>query len=288
VDFAAVADELYGLLPSEFIAARNDAVKRASAEGDRPLAAQLRSLRRPSIAAWLSNQLVREHRDEMEPLLELGRELREVMSDLGAEDLRELTQQRYRLVAALVRQARALGATRGVRLTDAVSQALRSTLEATLSDPASAQAVAAGRLADALSVSGFGQADAAAELFAPQSSHQVAEGATVSDLATKRQDKARQRAQREVAEAERAARTAQAERGDTDSRLKSVSELRARAAAVVDQLRQQLTQAEAELESQADLEEAARLERDAKARVSEEAARQLAAAREQLERLSPR
>lgn len=285
MDFAAVADELYGLLPSEFIAARNDAVKRASAEGDRPLAAQVRSLRRPSIAAWLSNQLVREHRDEMEPLLELGRELREVMSDLGAEDLRELTQQRYRLVAALVRQARALGATRGVRLTDAVSQALRSTLEATLSDPASAQAVASGRLADALSVSGFGQAGAAAELFAPQSSNQVAEGATVSDLATKRQDKARQLAER-VAEAEEAASGARVEREAAEDRLRSASRSQAEASAAVERLREQLAQADLELERQVESELGARQDSDTAKRKSDEAEQGLAMARAELKKMS--
>lgn len=287
VDFDAVADELYGLPPSEFIVARNNAAKQARAEGDRQLAEQIRLQRRPSAAAWLANQLVREHRGEMEQLLELGRELREVMADLGAKDLRELTQQRYRLVSALVVQARALGSGRGARVTNEVAQALRSTLDATLSDPASAEAVASGRLTDALSVSGFGQA-AAAERSNPHPSNRHSVRATVSDLATKRQDKARQLAEREVAETERAARAAQAERDSAEDRVGLLAEHRVKAVAVIERLRQQLTHAEAELERQVEREEAALRDRDAKARESEEAGRQLSAAQERRERLPPR
>ncbi len=153
----AVADELYRLPPGEFTAARNEAAKKARSHGDRQLAQQIRSLRRPTTPAWLANQLVHHHPAEMEALLDLGRELREVMAELGAEELRELTQQRYRLVSALVDQARSIASRQvGARVTDEVAQALRTTLEATLSDPGSAEAVASGHLAEALSVSGFG------------------------------------------------------------------------------------------------------------------------------------
>lgn len=284
MDFDTVADELYGLPPGEFIATRNGAAKQARADGDRQLAEQIRSLRRPSTAAWLANQLVREHREEMEPLLALGRELREVMADLGADDLRALTSQRYRLVSALVKQARGLGAARGARVTDDVAHGLRATLEATLSDADSAEAVAAGRLTDALRVSGFGQV-AAAELSGPETRNRGSGGSTVSDLATKRQDKARRLAEREVAEAERAARAAQSDRDSAEDRFRSTSDLREKAAAVVDHLRQQLTDAGAELERRAELEESARRERDAQIVASQEADQQLSAARDRLERL---
>lgn len=284
MDFDTVADELYGLSRGEFIAARNGAAKQARADGDRQLAEQIRSLRRPSTAAWLANQVVREHREEMEPLLTLGRELREVMADLGADDLRELTQQRYRLVSALVKKARGLGAARGARVTDDVAHGLRATLEATLSDADSAAAVAAGRLTDALRVSGFGQV-AAAELSGPETPNRSSGGSTVSDLATKRKDKARRLAEREVTEAERAARAAQSDRDSAEDRLRSTSDLREEAAAVVDRLRQQLTDAGAELKRRAELEESARRERDAQVVASQEADRQLSAARDRLERL---
>lgn len=286
MDFDTVADELYGLPPREFIATRNGAAKQARAEGDRQLAEQIRSLRRPSTAGWLANQLVREHGEEMEPLLALGRELREAMADLGADDLRELTSQRYRLVSALVKQARGLGAAREVRVTDDVAHGLRATLEATLSDADSAAAVAAGRLTDALRVSGFGQV-AAAELSGPETPNRSSGGSTVGDLATKRQDKARRLAEREVTETERAARAAQSDRDSAEDRLRSTSDLREEAATVVDRLRQQLADARAELERRAEVEESARRERDGTAVASQEADQQLSAARGRLERLLP-
>ena len=113
MDLDTVADELYRLVPGEFIAARDESTKRARSHGDRQLAAQIRSLRRPTTPAWLANQLVREHPAEIEALRDLGRELREVMAEMSAAELRELSRQRYRLVSALVEQARSLALRQG-------------------------------------------------------------------------------------------------------------------------------------------------------------------------------
>nr|MBA2444472.1 hypothetical protein [Nocardioidaceae bacterium] len=134
MDLDAEADELYGLPLEEFTSARNERVKRARADGDREVATELQGLRKPSVAAWLTNQLVRAHRDEIDALLELGGELREVMADLSGDELRELTKQRRQLVYALVQQARSLGSARGQRVTEDVAAFVKETLEATLSD----------------------------------------------------------------------------------------------------------------------------------------------------------
>ncbi|MBA3989475.1 MAG: hypothetical protein H0X54_00310 [Propionibacteriales bacterium] len=285
MDLDGVADELYSLPAGEFIAARNNLAKQARAEGDRQLAEQIRALRRPSTAAWLANQLVREHRAEIEPLLELGRELREVMADLDAGELRELTQQRYLLVSALVKQGRALGAARGARVTGEVSQALRATLEATLSDPDSAQSLASGHLTEALSVSGFGSASDGAPPSSEPTSRDLGKGGSVSDLATKRQDKARQLAER-VAEAEEAASGARVERDAAEDRLRSASRSQAEASAAVERLREQLTQADLELERQVESELGARQDSDTAKRKSEEAEQGLAMARAELKKMS--
>jgi len=285
VDLDGVADELYSLPAGEFIAARNDLAKQARAEGDRQLAEQIRALRRPSTAAWLANQLVREHRAEIEPLLELGRELREVMADLDAGELRELTQQRYLLVSALVKQGRALGAARGARVTDEVSQALRATLEATLSDPDSAQSLASGRLTEALSVSGFGSGSDGAPPSSEPTSRDLGKGGSVSDLATKRQDKARRLAER-VAEAEEAEAGARGDLDTAEDRLRSASQLHAEAISAAKQLREQLAQADLELERQAEGERKARQDRDEAERLREAAEQKLVAARAELKKMS--
>lgn len=55
VDLDAVAVELYGLTPDEFTAARNQLAKNV----DGAAAAAIRALRKPTLAAWLANLLVR-------------------------------------------------------------------------------------------------------------------------------------------------------------------------------------------------------------------------------------
>ncbi|MFE2631832.1 hypothetical protein ACFXDP_28475, partial [Streptomyces sp. NPDC059374] len=59
VDLDAVADELYGLRPEQFTAARNERVAAARSAGNRKLADAIGRLRRPSLSAWASNTLVR-------------------------------------------------------------------------------------------------------------------------------------------------------------------------------------------------------------------------------------
>ncbi len=51
---------LYGLRPEEFTRARDAEVKQARADGDRAGAAAIAALRRPSLAAWLVNALMRD------------------------------------------------------------------------------------------------------------------------------------------------------------------------------------------------------------------------------------
>ncbi|MEJ7743055.1 MAG: hypothetical protein WKF73_11155 [Nocardioidaceae bacterium] len=101
MDFEAVVDELYGLPLKEFTAARKERAKAARAEGNPELSAVIQALDKPTVAAWLTNQLVRVHREEVDALLELGADLREVMADLSGDELRELTRQRHQLVLLL-------------------------------------------------------------------------------------------------------------------------------------------------------------------------------------------
>jgi len=54
-----VADELDRLAPEEFTAARTVQEKQARQAGDRELAARIHRLAKPTVAAWLANQLAR-------------------------------------------------------------------------------------------------------------------------------------------------------------------------------------------------------------------------------------
>jgi hypothetical protein len=156
VDLDAVADELYGLWPGEFTAARTEREKEARAAGDKELARQVKALGRPTTVGWLANRLVRDHGDELQPLLELGDALREATAVLQGEELRALSQQQHQLVAALVRQARRDAAGSGHRVGEDAARGLEETLRAALADADLSAQLAAGRLTGGLQHSGFG------------------------------------------------------------------------------------------------------------------------------------
>ncbi|QPP09780.1 hypothetical protein G4Z16_28970 [Streptomyces bathyalis] len=145
-----VADELYGLRPQEFTAARDDRARRARAGGQRELAASIRALHRPTLAAWASNLLVREQGQQVAPLLRLGEELRGAHRNLDGAQLRTLSHQQHQLVNALTEQAGRLAADAGQPLSPQARHEVAQTLHAVLADPDAAQEWAAGRLAKPL------------------------------------------------------------------------------------------------------------------------------------------
>ncbi|MBF6236008.1 hypothetical protein IU474_02810 [Nocardia otitidiscaviarum] len=153
-----VAGELYGLAPSEFVAARDERVRRAREAGDRALAGAIGKLRRPTVAAWAVNVLAREATDEVTALLALGDALREAQRKLSGEALRALTTQRQQVVNALTRKAGELAAAHDQKLSEATLREIGQTLHAALADPDVAAAVRTGTLTTATSYEGFGPA----------------------------------------------------------------------------------------------------------------------------------
>ncbi len=156
MDLDEVADELYGVAPGDFVAARTEAARRARAAGDGTLARRIAALGKPSAAAWACNALVREEPDEMAGLVGLGDLLREAQESLAGDQLRALGTQRSRLLAALTRQARALAARLGHPLSDAVAGQVEQTLRAALADPGAGEALLAGRLTGPLALQDSG------------------------------------------------------------------------------------------------------------------------------------
>ncbi|MFF3505353.1 hypothetical protein [Streptomyces sp. NPDC003247] len=146
-DLDAVGEELYGLPPSGFTAARDEKARAARAAGDRELADRIGRLRKPTLAAWAGNLLVREEPDEVQRLLQLGEALRRAHQHLDAGNLSELSAQQHRLTFALSRQAVRLAARAGQRVGDVVRQEVQDTLHAVLADPDAAARWATGRLA---------------------------------------------------------------------------------------------------------------------------------------------
>jgi hypothetical protein len=153
------ADELYGLLPGEFTAARNDRAKAAKAAGDKALGAELGRLPKPSVAAWGVNMLVRHRTAEIDQLLELGRTMRAAQEELDSDTLRTLGTQRRAVIGAVAKQARILGRELGQSLGEPAVEEIEQTLQAAMADPHAAAAVRCGRLVRPLTTVGFEPVD---------------------------------------------------------------------------------------------------------------------------------
>lgn len=244
---ADVARELYGLPPEEFTSARNARAKEATAAGDPDLAAQVQSLRKPTTAAWLLNQLVRAHADEVAQVLSLGAELRAAQGTVAADELRALDRQRRRLTHAVAQQARVLGRDAGRRVSEQVAAAVEETLRSAMVDPDAGEALSSGLLTDTFSATGVEPVDlrAVVALGAPEAPPAPAAAASAASHA--RRSAGQRKDSAAEAGDERAARDAARRRA-------------------VDGARRELAEAEAVLEKAEELSGRARVEADAAGR----------------------
>lgn len=280
MDIDTVADELYGLLPAEFTATRTAREKEAKAAGDKELAAQIHALAKPNQVAWMANLLVREHPEEVRPLLDLGAGLREASEGLDAEQLREFSRQQHGLLRALVQQARRAAVTAGRRVPETAVRSLEDTLRAALVDPDAAEAVLSGRLTAGLQHSGFGPGMGVGAAVGSTSRTSTAAASKKVDTQAPTPDDVA-RADREVAEATSAAEEAGRLRDEAAAELARVSKLLAAVARELSRLQADLDRAESERarlegderERRTSLDEAARAVEDAEARLTEAAER---------------
>jgi hypothetical protein len=154
------SDELFGLAPEEFVAARDALARRLKREGDAELAARVKALRRPTLSAWAVNQLARARGQELEPLLAAGERLRSAHQDAlaggGAAALRAAAQAEREAVTGLVGAALDLLRQAGHPTTDTTRDRIAATLHAAAADPAAAELVRHGRLTADLDPAGFG------------------------------------------------------------------------------------------------------------------------------------
>ncbi len=155
MDLAGVSEELYGLNPSAFIAARDARVSEARQAGDRELADGLKKLRKPSTGAWLANQLSREQSSDVEQLIGLGDALRSTR-DVDGEQIRNASNEKQDVVMRLLRQARSIAKRERQPVSEATELDVKATLDAAFSDPSSAQSLREGCLTTGLHYSGLG------------------------------------------------------------------------------------------------------------------------------------
>lgn len=153
-----VADELYGVLPADFITTRDARAKELRGDGHEELAREVKALRKPTAAAWLVNLLAR---DGLAELSDLSGRMRDAQSNLDARAMKDAGRDRSRVVNALVDRAAELAreADGSFRDSEAVREQLIATLVAAVADPGAEAAVTSGRLVTPLSYAGFGEVD---------------------------------------------------------------------------------------------------------------------------------
>jgi hypothetical protein len=266
VDFEEAADALYAAPAADFIATRNELAKQLKADGDPVGSTRLKAMRKPTVAAWLTNLVARKAPDDLDDLLALGDEFREATADLDGDRLRELTPKRHQLLDKLAKEAARLAAEDGQKISADVGQKLRETLDAALVDPAAGDAVREGRLSSALRHVGFGVVDENGEpsnvtpltderrqAARDRRKAQRAEEAEADQKSRKKEEREAEEREREAAakaearqgfeDAVAAAQEAEAKVEDLDSQLDKAREALAEAQALVHRLGADLDEA---------------------------------------------
>jgi hypothetical protein len=222
------ADDLYGLPLGQFVRSRDALAKRLRAEGRRDDAAAVRRLARPSVAAWVVNQLMRTQRRATAVLFEAGDALLAAQETVlagkaSAADLRTATARERNAVDAVMTHAPGLLDERGRPPSAQTLERVAETLHAVALDPTLRELAQAGHLVDAHRHVGLGMtAGSAIEAAAPPAKKPSAPGrpAAEAPLSTAARALARREAAlRDAASAaDRAARKAKAARKAAEER----------------------------------------------------------------------
>lgn len=253
--------DLYGLPLDRFVPERAALVKTLRKDGHREQAAAVASLRKPSVAAWAVNQLVRTRGREIAALFDAGDALQHAQTELlaGRGDgnaLREAVVRERDAVGELAKLASGLLSSDGHELTQATLDRVSETLHAAaLDDDARAQ-VKDACLVRELRHIGLGQGGAVNQPASGRRTTQAAKPARDSDAARRDEMK---RAERERAEALKAARKAEADtRRIAERATRDLGVAQRRRDAAADSLRE----AEEALADARDVTEQATLEHD--------------------------
>jgi hypothetical protein len=211
-------NELYREHPVDFVARRNELVKKLRADGDRDEAERIRKLRRPTVPAWLINRVALDSPELLEEFAATSRAVEETQrralaGDEEATDEWRAAAVHEREAIAAVRDAadRAAGDTHGPPSPGALEQVVE-TLRAAGGDPQLRDRVVRGRVERERSAATLG-IGAPSDLPRPRRKAEP----------LRRRDEAQARRERKALEAELANAAAREER------LRAVTEDRAEA-----------------------------------------------------------
>lgn len=244
------ARELYTEDPGEFTGRRAELAGAARKSGDAAAARDIAGLRKPTRAAWVVNRLVHAGPDVPARLAALGADLRAAEESLDGRRIRELSQQRRKLIADLTR--RALAEAGQPSPPASLQEEVSATLDAALADPQVADDLAAGRLLRPVERAGFGFGEPSGDLAPDQKQKPQREREPKRKPARRERDgrsgakagRAQADAERERAEAEQAR---EAERARAQAERARAEEQRRREA--IDAARQAVSEADEAVEA---------------------------------------
>ena len=154
-------DDLYGLPLDQFVPERTALARELRSAGKREEAAAVAALRKPSVAAWAVNQLVRTQRTDVAELFEAGDALRSAQDDVVAgrgdgRSLRAAVERERAAVDGLTGAARGLLTSEGHELSQTIIDRVADTLHAAALDDDARSQVKDGRLERELRHVGLG------------------------------------------------------------------------------------------------------------------------------------
>ena len=160
-------EDLYGLPLPRFIPERDALVKALRSEKQRDAAVAAARMRKPSVAAWAVNQLIRTQSKTIQALFQAGDDLARAQAAATsgkrtADALRDATRRQRDALENLLQAAKGLLSSDGHPLTPPTLERVADTLRAASIDQASRQQVADGCLPQELRFAGMGIGDPAA------------------------------------------------------------------------------------------------------------------------------
>jgi len=153
------ADQLYGSSLEDFVGERTRLVKELRAAGEPGDAESLARSRKPTVAAWVLNQLARRNRRDVDLLLDAGHRLREAQASALAGGDREAFARAQKAQSEMLRRLRGdaerlLEKTRGGASASIVNQ-VEQALRASAVSEAGREALARGRFVEPQRAEGF-------------------------------------------------------------------------------------------------------------------------------------
>jgi len=158
VDLEEALTELYDAAPEDFVSERKRLAKTLKADGHDADALDVGKRRKPTIAAWALNRLARDHRRDVDLLLDSGHRMRTATAGVLRGEARETFEQAQaterETVKRLVRAAEHLLGERG-GASAAVLEQIAASLHAAAVSDVGREVLAAGRFTQPLTLEGF-------------------------------------------------------------------------------------------------------------------------------------